>query len=1333
MTEVQRKKLEYYFSLSKSSEKLPDCLEKCLINLMYLTQVKLFKEKIEPLNNQSKTNLEEEIKKNFILLQNRFKIEDSDSEKNVQSIKSIENNINSEKWLDVQNDVEKILNEKRILNMIDIRELNSKTQSTGATINNKDIVLLLGPTGSGKSTLIHFLAGSKLEKVKKNGINHLQPVANELYPSIVNTITTSPFAKSETRSINSVSILYKNIGINQEGSLILCDSPGLSDTDGIEADIVNGISIVKALHQAKSVKPIVIVSEDSTANRMEGFLNLADQLSVMVNNVSFNVKKFSFIFNKFPEEKKEDLAGRLINLREEISQRKSNLYSEQAKLFLDEMCIKIGLGPVFIDPVRSNKEEVIDFINRAPSIENPRSVFNFTISGRAKERIELYFSKHESTLMPSIKYNDYEFIELVLSDIKFLKELLIDFNDDTYSKCVNKIIAEINRKNDTETNYFEDLVLKTDKNLTLKDIERFKVLIKTVRQYDSLRSLHLNGKILSFDIVSKQPQKLFSQLAEHVNIKPLEEYKALQVSTNKLDLIAEHFQLKDLCENVLKTVQSKFFNLLEQLKSYSIKSEFKECADLFDLFEKSALALKNVISFNVDDFLSQLEEIFFVNLEKNSQVETVKKYLNLDRYLLKNEINQINVCVHLLDTSRQEMVKIPNVNKFTENLLAEINDKLIKLFVKICSQTKSIAENIDRDDFNEIGKLVDQATQLKSLAKNDSLYFETIESVSTAFKSIIKDIEISIKQLDNQSTDFKRLAKNMSNLSQCKCLESTKQNLFNNSVKTNSKLLVGHLTNEETQIKALDFYVDKIINNEVFVKCNEKIKKIHETKPLIGLIDELKMIMDRVNDWFDSKIKTILNDLKNDYKKVDFISFDLKKADNILGFLKLSDNIKSIEFESILYKYSRYLSEELSKHLKEIQNYFFNHLNDNSKLSQTIKDVEKFFKILKELEQKRYAHLANNYFQAENISLFTKYTRVFNKFQNDILENINRENSLQKLRLEIKTLNSLSQLDETIEKTNNKFTKLHDRLLKKYTNMLTNKKKTFDESISSFNFKYALDLMNEIVNIDETIFKENKINLNNKVTELITQTENMFAIIDENLDLVLLKSNLSKLSEANALKSYFENVNRVDDFIQKLKNTLTAFLDQQMNKIESLVNNNDLTNVASALKNLKKQMTMLEKFYSDTCKIREKEINKKYESKYESIETEFRTKSMEDLNFYHFKFLREKLKEDEDQFSELIIEKLEQGIKKLPNDADLAKEKIEYLKTLVERYLKGNSLVKVQNYLDKVEIKPKPFARIENLPTVVLQPNQNLHNKKNQCEKCHTDIKPGYFTVFLDR
>ena len=163
-----------------------------------------------------------------------------------------------------------------------------------------------------------------MKKPKKNGINHLQPIANEHNPSMLKMITTSLFAKSETRNINSVSISYKNIGINQEGNLILCDSPGFSDTEGVESDIVNGISIIKALHQAKSVKPVVIVSDDCTANRMEGFLKLADQFSSMIENVGINVKKFSFIFNKFPEEKKEDLASRLLNLSNELEDRKSN-------------------------------------------------------------------------------------------------------------------------------------------------------------------------------------------------------------------------------------------------------------------------------------------------------------------------------------------------------------------------------------------------------------------------------------------------------------------------------------------------------------------------------------------------------------------------------------------------------------------------------------------------------------------------------------------------------------------------------------------------------------------------------------------------------------------------------------------------------------------------------------------------------------------------------------------------------------------------------------------------------------------------------------------------
>jgi energy-coupling factor transporter ATP-binding protein EcfA2 len=42
-------------------------------------------------------------------------------------------------------------------------------------IRDKDIILMLGNTGSGKSTTIHFLAGSKMEEMEINGIFHIGP------------------------------------------------------------------------------------------------------------------------------------------------------------------------------------------------------------------------------------------------------------------------------------------------------------------------------------------------------------------------------------------------------------------------------------------------------------------------------------------------------------------------------------------------------------------------------------------------------------------------------------------------------------------------------------------------------------------------------------------------------------------------------------------------------------------------------------------------------------------------------------------------------------------------------------------------------------------------------------------------------------------------------------------------------------------------------------------------------------------------------------------------------------------------------------------------------
>ena len=139
-------------------------------------------------------------------------------------------------------------------------------EKASETIKDKEIILLLGHLGSGKSTTVHFLAGSRMEltKVKlKEGnnsyINHINPsnIDNEELRNVV----SSCLAKSETRYITPVRIKLREIGVETDKeSIILVDTPGFEASEGVEVDIANGIGITKAVCCTKSVRPVVLIN-----------------------------------------------------------------------------------------------------------------------------------------------------------------------------------------------------------------------------------------------------------------------------------------------------------------------------------------------------------------------------------------------------------------------------------------------------------------------------------------------------------------------------------------------------------------------------------------------------------------------------------------------------------------------------------------------------------------------------------------------------------------------------------------------------------------------------------------------------------------------------------------------------------------------------------------------------------------------------------------------------------------------------------------------------------------------------------------------------------------
>ena len=74
---------------------------------------------------------------------------------------------------DLRDALQSLLLGIRPVNLVSLRGLIEQTKAAAEIVKGKDIVLLLGGTGSGKSTTILFLAGVKLVKQRVHGLVHI--------------------------------------------------------------------------------------------------------------------------------------------------------------------------------------------------------------------------------------------------------------------------------------------------------------------------------------------------------------------------------------------------------------------------------------------------------------------------------------------------------------------------------------------------------------------------------------------------------------------------------------------------------------------------------------------------------------------------------------------------------------------------------------------------------------------------------------------------------------------------------------------------------------------------------------------------------------------------------------------------------------------------------------------------------------------------------------------------------------------------------------------------------------------------------------------------------
>eukprot|EP00466_Bigelowiella_natans_P009892 jgi/Bigna1/144105/aug1.84_g18813 len=147
-----------------------------------------------------------------------------------------------------------------------LRSTNRNLES----IKGKDVVLVVGETGVGKSTTINFLAGCKMRR-KVADEDELSDIDLPLHiPPTLPRLSSESEAKGVVIDAENPVVAPGHTGDSKTlhvegisvGEFVICDTPGFLDSKGSIQDFANAVSIRNALKQCLSFRIVYLFAEN---------------------------------------------------------------------------------------------------------------------------------------------------------------------------------------------------------------------------------------------------------------------------------------------------------------------------------------------------------------------------------------------------------------------------------------------------------------------------------------------------------------------------------------------------------------------------------------------------------------------------------------------------------------------------------------------------------------------------------------------------------------------------------------------------------------------------------------------------------------------------------------------------------------------------------------------------------------------------------------------------------------------------------------------------------------------------------------------------------------
>ncbi|CAF1533599.1 unnamed protein product [Rotaria sp. Silwood1] len=197
-------------------------------------------------------------------------------------------------------------------------------------------------------------------------------------------VTSHSLRKYETRHIAPITIQLKEIfGHYETGEIILCNAPDFSNSEIPEVDIVNGVAVIEALKECRSIKILALSSCDSLVDRERGILKLIRTLIDMVDGIEHRLDSICYGFTKCPV--MADINALLVDLKSSTVDAFSESDSVLMTVLLDMIEKTVNGAALKIDPIDGDPKELIKKFKHIHGIAYPGEVFRFSIRLRSIE------------------------------------------------------------------------------------------------------------------------------------------------------------------------------------------------------------------------------------------------------------------------------------------------------------------------------------------------------------------------------------------------------------------------------------------------------------------------------------------------------------------------------------------------------------------------------------------------------------------------------------------------------------------------------------------------------------------------------------------------------------------------------------------------------------------------------------------------------------------------------------------------------------------------------------------------------------------------------------